>query len=361
MPNNRLKMTKISTFRWRRNVAIFVATLTALIVLGVLAAFAILNPGEDPVEAVTAIVEDTNTTVVTEVQESTDTENTPEKAAEFLNSYYSALANRDSAKLYDLGCDAAAAAIDLGWLDVIGWNLDTSKLGTVNSSSFPSSQGIYAGCTLYAISDFYNDSTGVISSDVLGNTELVGWVYYDALNVKWKIADPSLPTAISRSQAKNVTRSSSDSQVTVSMSTDGVYANAWWSYSKIDMTINNNSSSNVSVSKKSLDNGMTVDLGTLRTSIGSGSTSRGSLVVYRGTLSNFGIDKIGSAALSIDGNLTPVSIAYGSEDIAPVFAVGKADSNELQNEIAANQISRYNATNATVETPEVLNSATNQQ
>lgn len=300
--------------------------------------------------------------VVTDVQDEQPTsKKTAQEAEKIIKRYYTALAYNDSSSLHSIGNEAAASAIERGWLSSIGYSVDASKATNPDAQALPQRCGTYAGCDAYNISDFYSsDTSGAITSDVTGVTGCTGWIYYDEIKTEWIIADPTIPTSISSAEAPNVERSSLDSMVTVKMSSPGAYCNQWWAYTQLSVDISNASSDNdVTVSAKKLDKGMTTNVPSELTSgvprTPTGTSSDGSTVssanavctVYRGETSNFNMDRIGGDALSIDGNICPVSIIYGDEDVSPVFTIGSASSDDVEKLLSSEQIKRYGATSNT--------------
>lgn len=356
------KMPSLSTKRSKRNAIIITSVLTLALAGGAVLIMKSMEKNPESVPVVSQVVDQVQPQkpVITDVQSSAG-DNTVDKAEELIIGYYAALESKDSTKLRALGCNDTANAVDLGWLDSIGWSLDASKIGTPSARSFPASQGLYAGCTLYKISDFFQDDPmNVIKSNIIGNAGLEGWVYYDAMNAKWNLVDPTIPTSISAAQSKNVQRQSNDKSVTVKMSSPGAYSNAWWSYTQVSVNISNQSSSTVNISKSKFDNGITASLGNgIPNSVNAGGTAQGVAVIYRGVTKNFGIEKIGATALEIDGDVSPVRIDYNGEDVSPVFAIGNSDAKELQNLLTQDQIDKYKASDKDVETTSALKSDKN--
>ena len=323
--------------------------------------------------------------VVKEVQEETSAsdDNTPEKAKEIITTYYTAIAERDSGKLRNLGNTAAANALERGWLDDIGFIVDISKISSPDHDGFPSPVGLYAGCSIYRIADFYNmPANDAIKSDITGLTSVQGWIYYNPMITSWVIVDPVMPTAVARSQADNMQKASQDGMVTTTLSCPGAYSNPWWCYARIKVAVENSSLNpepKVYVSpNNAFDRGITLQVppelqgelgtateGTVAT-VASEPAANGNIsqvttttsiparkesicIIYRGTTSNFGIDRIGAKVQNIDGNICPITVTYGNENVAPVFPIGKSNLEDAQALITKEQISTYGATTDPVE------------
>lgn len=348
MPSQATKPSTLTTARYKRNL-IVTCIVIALAIAGIIGVTLMNAPSEsdelpDAVQAL--IVDDTKT------QEVIETINTPEHAREYISSYYKALADKSTSSLQSMGATAAANASERGWLTSLDYKVDLTKLGKPDAKSFPVSQGLYAGCTLYKISDFFSSGTAdAIWNNATGLTGTEGWIYYDPINVKWVIADPTIPTGFASPNSSKVARDSANGSVAVTMEDAGVWSSPWWAWSEAQITITNKSDASVTVSVVSYDDGFTsIVPDTLRGTIappegGHETVVSERCVMYRGKLQGFGIEKIGARPLEVDGNICPISIAVGDENIAPIFAVGKADATVIATEIQEGQIEEYGATN----------------
>lgn len=357
MPKN--KPMSITTSRYRRNLVIAgTALLAAIIALGAFFAAQANKSGRS--ESVIPFVptQSQNTApVVTDVQESSDSMNTPEEARNVISSYYRAIADKDVAALKNMGAQGTAVALSKGWLDAIGYQMDISKLASPDVQAFPVSQGLYAGCTFYKISDFYSAGTqDAIESRVYGKRSAEGWVYYDPVNVKWVVVDPTVPTAFAAPQAENVERTSENKQASVRMSCVGVYSNPWWAWATCDIQLSDNSmDSPILVAKAVRDSGFSVNIpdslmaGAAPATPAGGTVVKGTCTMWRGDVGSFTSEKIGAKPLEVDGDISPIVASFGTEDISPIFTVGKADSPELAQEIAEGQIEKYGAVGAGTE------------
>lgn len=343
----------LTTSRYKRNLIITGAAITALIVACVVAFVSFLPSGDvgDAPDAIQALMPPTEED---QTQEVIDTINTPEHARNFIAEYYRALAGKDAVKLRSIGATQAANAADRGWLNALDYKVDLTKVETPDAQAFPSPQGLYAGCTLYKISDFFSGNTAdAIWNNATGLTSAEGWIYYDPINVKWVVADPTIPTAFSAPASTKIERTSANGDIKVTMEDTGVYSSPWWAWSEAQISIDNKSTSvDAVVSPADYDSGFTLMIpekikAGVRHAGADGGDSFVSdrCVMYRGVLSGFGIEKIGAKPLAVDGNICPIVVACGDENIAPIFAVGKTDSAELADEIAQTQIDDYGATN----------------
>lgn len=340
MSNN--KPNTFITNRYKRNTIIFTITLAVIICVAAFLYILSLKTGTSR-----HIIDTPNEPTVTEVQDvASQSDNTPQKANEFIVAYYKALADKNVTALQQLECIQTSEALKLGWLNDIGYEIDITKIGTPSAVQFPQSQGIYAGCTLYKISDFYQQAPQqAIKSNITGETGVEGWIYFDSLRAKWRISDPLIPTATCAAEAKTVTRKSKDGLVQVKLSTPGAYCSPWWGYTQVSIEIQNLSTLPVILSRAALDKGMTAitpaEMGTM---VSSNETKNGICVVYRGVLNDFGIEKIGGVPLMIDGNVCPTTIDYGNENISPPFAIGNSSASEIVQLLTKQQIKDFNAT-----------------
>lgn len=344
---NKNKPSPLTTGRYRRNLII---AGILLVVAVALVGFAVASNAPKDGDAM-PFAPTVTTPDVIEVQEETETLNTPQEACSFIASYYKALAGKDVKALKDLGAASAANALTRDWLTTINYRIDISKLEHPDATAFPVSQGIYAGCTLYKISDFYSTSTeNAIDSFVYGKQGASGWIYYDPINVRWVIADPTIPTAYAAPVANTVERLSEDKKATVTMRCGGVYANAWWAWAYSDVQLVNNSQDTpITISPAKYDSGFTVALpdnirnGAAPATDDARTEVTGGCAMWRGNTTGWGPEKIGARALEVEGNICPIVATFGTENISPVFAVGKADSAEIAQELAEAQIEEFGA------------------
>lgn len=352
---NQNKPQSITTARYRRNLIISGVLLIAVIVAaGIFLATRAIDNHQEPsaIPFVPTQVQENKDAVVTDIQESTDTVNTPQEACNVIASYYKAIAEKDVKKLKDLGATGTATALSKNWLDEIGYKLDIGKVENPDASAFPASAGIYAGCTLYKISDFYShDTSEAIESNVYGKKGAEGWVYYDPINVRWVIVDPTVPTAFASPAAENVERLSDNKGAIAKMSCKGVYSNPWWAWASSEVQLTNTSSDeSMKVGVAKHDNGFTVNVaqdllnGAAPASGGNSTVVKGQCAMWRGDTASFTMEKVGARPLEVDGDICPVVVTFGNENISPLFTVGKADASELADEAAEAQIEDYGAT-----------------
>lgn len=372
------KPRTIPTARSRRN--LIITCIIGGIIISICFAMLIGNVLRDL--AAGGNTNDTDEVVITEIQEEVETLNSPTKAKEAIVAYYQALADKNVKALRDMGANVAANAMNRGWLNNLDYRIDFEKVKHPDIDAFPQSQGLYAGCTLYKISDFYrNEPTDVIWTNATTMLGAVGWIYYDPINVKWVIADPSIPTGYASPTAENVKRVSANNEAEVELSCPGVYSNGWWAWAEFQVCVTNRSANTpIRISTLKYDNGFTIwgsdslnaelsptierrnverevsvldengqetgETTTLTEVIeSSDKTLNERCVIYRGDVHDFSTDKIGAKPLEVDGNICPVKIAFGDEEIAPIFAVGKADTENLVQQLTDEQIENYDATN----------------
>ena len=357
----------LSTGRHRRNV-IIASILAAALIIGGIVWFALSRPTGDPLSA---NVPDSTPVVVKEVQSQVEsTDNNPDKAKAVIADYYAALAAKDPVGLRAVGADEAAKAAERGWLDGIGMVVDASKT-TPDHDGFPASVGLYAGCSIYRISDFFNSAPEkAVKTDVTGETSVLGWIYYNPMTSSWVIVDPCVPTAISATAAASVERASSDRTVSVKETCPGAFSNAWWCFARIDVEVANSSEKDPAfVVPATFDAGITLDVpgdlqGEVAPAIKTTVTDSGSPVtaleptrkagkctIVRGITSNFNIDRIGAKPQTMDGDISPVRVEYLGENAAPILAIGKATTDSVQSEKAEQQIRDYKATSEPVTLP----------
>lgn len=283
----------------------------------------------------------------TEVMESEESQFNIDAAKSTITQYYSLLSAYDQSGLAAAGFTEAASAISMGWLEQIEYSVEWSTEPDV--TELPDSVTMYAGCYVYKISDFFTtEPTEVIHSNATGNTTYEGWVYYNRSTNKWVVVDPTIPTAISASESTTVTRSSSDSLVKTTMQSSGALSNPWWCVSDIYVEITSSASSyDVSVATRHIDDGVTVSVpdellaGISRVNDGNSVTISGICSVVRGVTSGFGVERIGSDALSLDGNIVPVDIQTSTENITPLYAMGDAVAVDLAEYAAEAQSEEY--------------------
>lgn len=325
---------------------------------------------ETPINAITTDDDDkkTETAVPDSVSE----------ADKFIAAYYGYLANSDADGLRNLGNDAAANAIQNKWTIGIDYKVDNSV--QPDAKDMPSPIGKYAGCKLYNISDFFSTPpANSVHSTITGDTGYQGWIYYDQLETRWVIVDPTIPTSVQVPESGHVAKSSEDKKATVEMTGPGAYSNPWWAYTMVSVDVTSSSAdATITIQQKSLDNGITVSVpdtltaglspivasnaqqGEQQNTQQSQDTAdmsqssavakaSGICIVYRGTTSGFTPDRIGQQALRIDCDITPVTISCGDEDITPIFAIGTSTATDIQKLLNSAQMSKYNVTSENVE------------
>lgn len=361
------KPQSLSTGRHRRNV-IITSIVAAAIIIGAIVWFALNRPAETKLSA---DVPDSTPVVVKEVQSQVEsTDNNPDKAKEIIASYYAALAAKDPVKLREIGAGDAAKAAERGWLNGIGMVVDASKT-TPDHDGFPAPVGLYAGCSLYRISDFFNVAPEkAVKTDITGETSVVGWIYYNPMTSSWVIVDPTIPTAISATAASTVERTSVDRALSVKETCPGAFSNAWWCYARIDVEVANSSATESAfVVPAAFDAGITLDVpGDLQGEVVHGNETTtvdasgqvkvleptrkaGKCTIFRGITSNFNIDRIGAKPQTMEGDISPIRVEYMGENAAPILAIGKATTDDIQGEKAEQQIRDYNATTEPVVAP----------
>ena len=305
------------------------------------------------------------------------TPDTVEEAEKIIAAYYGYLANSDADGLRSIGNDAAANAVQNKWTVGIDYRVDNSV--QPDAKDMPQPIGKYAGCKLYNISDFFsNPPSNSVHSTVTGDTGYQGWVYYDPLDTKWVIVDPTIPTSVQVPESGHVAKSSEDRKATVEITGPGAYSNPWWSYTMVSVDVTSSSAdASVSVKQRTLDSGITVSIpdtlmaglspvGAQNTQNGADDSNGGDTeteqsqstavakasgicIIYRGSTSEFAPDRIGQQALRIDGNITPVTVSCGDEDITPIFAIGTSTATDIQKLLNDEQMSKYNVSSESVE------------
>lgn len=386
---------KVGTSARIRNIILAVLVL-ALIAAGVI--YALWRSPASPLRQNTAA--GTGLAVPIEIQEVTENAsmNTPQYAREAISKYYTALATDDAAALHQQGNDGTAVAIENKWLNALDYAVDLGQLASPDVDAFPPAAGMWAGNTLYKIEDFYSRKPqNAITNDVTGKTGAVGWVYFDTVQGRWVIVDPTIPSAVSAPEGNKIEKFSSDRLVDVKAASSGALSNPWWSYAQIAVDISStNRESGVSVTPKKFDEGITVVVPDSLTngvdkavekevknenannenanqqqpqqgqqqpaqqpeaanagSSNSAATTRmelepkkasGVCVLYRGSINDFNITRIGSVPLHIDGDIMPVSISTDKENVTPVFPVGNITFEEIQKLLTQEEIAKYNAT-----------------
>lgn len=301
-----------------------------------------------------------------------------EEADKFIAAYYGYLANSDADGLRNIGNDAAANAVQNKWTVGIDYKVDNSV--QPDAKNMPNPIGKYAGCKLYNVSDFFsNPPVNSVHSTITGDTGYQGWVYYDQLETKWVMVDPTIPTSVQVPESGHVAKSSEDKKATVDITGPGAYSNPWWAYTMVSVDVTSSSSdASISVQQKSLDDGITISVpdsltaglspvdnsqqnnqqdaanansntdDTQSSSSVVGKAS-GICIVYRGDTSNFTPDRIGQQALRIDGDITPITVSCGDEDITPIFAIGTSTATDIQKLLDSDQMSKYNVSSENVE------------
>lgn len=302
---------------------------------------------------------------------------TVEEANKVIAAYYGYLANSDSDGLRNIGNDAAANAVQNKWTVGIDYRVDNSV--QPDAKTMPEPIGKYAGCKLYNISDFFsNPPSNSVHSTVTGDTGYQGWVYYDPLDTKWVIVDPTIPTSVQVPESGHVAKSSEDRKATVEITGPGAYSNPWWSYTMVSVDVTSSSAdASVSVKQRTLDSGITVSIPDTLTAglspVGAQNTQNGTddsnggdteteqsqstavakasgiCIIYRGSTSEFAPDRIGQQALRIDGDITPITVSCGDEDITPIFAIGTSTATDIQKLLNDEQMSKYNVSSESVE------------
>ena len=383
--NNTDEPIKIVTKRLKRNRII--ALIIGIIAIGALAYYLAFGLGWaskfNNVTSTTAEVD------ITDFE--TKTNSGVEGAKTTINAYYNLLAQQDADGLKNYGFDDASAAMTMKWLTAINYEVDAS-LVDADVDTMPEPVGVYAGNNLYKISDFMTSNpTGVIKSSITGTTGCEGWTYYDADKMTWVIIDPTIPTATQAAEAGNVSSSTEDNFVNVNLQCSGAYSNPWWSFAMMSVDISSSDVNNtVNVEMNTLDNGMTTIVpdsllegcpvakrvaisqqntnqnenqeenqnsnqnsnqsNTNQSTVNSISVTnaKGICCIYRGVLSDFNIDRIGAAPLRIDGNVCPVIITVGDEDITPAFAIGTAASEDILRLLNEEEREKYGASESNV-------------
>lgn len=302
---------------------------------------------------------------------------TVEEANKVIAAYYGYLANSDSDGLRSIGNDAAANAVQNKWTVGINYRVDNSV--QPDAKDMPQPIGKYAGCKLYNISDFFsNPPSNSVHSTVTGDTGYQGWVYYDPLDTKWVIVDPTIPTSVQVPESGHVAKSSEDRKATVEITGPGAYSNPWWSYTMVSVDVTSSSAdASVSIKQRTLDSGITVSIPDTLTAglspVGAQNTQNGAddsnggdteteqsqstavakasgiCIIYRGSTSEFAPDRIGQQALRIDGDITPITVSCGDEDITPIFAIGTSTATDIQKLLNDEQMSKYNVSSESVE------------
>ena len=318
-----------------------------------------------------------------------------ETAKSKIKSYYSLLSQKKDEQLRNEGFETAANAMALGWFDAIGYSVDA---GTINPDvdEMPKPVGSYAGNDVYAISDFFTKSPGdkLVHSRITGDTGVVGWIYYDQMANKWFVIDPTIPSKIQAAASTQISRSSADGNVAVNVSTPGVFSNPWWSFSMVAVDVTSNSTEyDVSISQREMDDGVTIEAPeSLLSGIDKGSVGQkaekhtenensddsensdsksdadnenknesadeernddpdgdgltegrasGVVIIYRGTIDTFDPSRIRQQPMSLDGDMCPVTIVAGDEDISPVISVGADDAAQIAELMNEAQMERY--------------------
>lgn len=307
------------------------------------------------------------------------TPDTVEEANKVIAAYYGYLANSDADGLRNIGNDAAANAVQNKWTIGIDYRVDNSV--QPDAQAMPQPIGKYAGCKLYNISDFFlNPPSNSVHSTVTGDTGYQGWVYYDPLDTKWVIVDPTIPTSVQVPESGHVAKSSEDRKATVEISGPGAYSNPWWSYTMVSVDVTSSSAdASISVKQRTLDSGITASIPDTLTAglsqVAAQNTQQGAddadsgedgtaseqsqssavaktsgiCIIYRGSTSGFAPDRIGQQPLRIDGDITPITVSCGDEDITPIFAIGTSTATDIQKLLDDEQMKKYNVSSENVE------------
>jgi hypothetical protein len=318
---------------------------------------------------------------------------TVEKAKETLVAYYNGLAASDSDMLRSIGADATAAAVDNGWIEAMGYAVDTSKTSAPVATEMPADIGKWAGNNVYNIYDFYDPNAiqAAIRNNITGLTDVKGWIYFDTAQGRWAIVDPTIPTATNAAEIPKLEKFSQDRLIDIKMSSVGALSNSWWSYAQLNYEItNSNTTTPVTIAQREFDEGMTVLVspklleglqpatekkveGTNANNNNNAATTApgaennasdtnnsananhleavetvptkvsGICIVYRGTIDNFDFRKMSSAPLSISGDVNVLSISTEAENLTPIYTVGDVASEEVRALLSQEEIDRYNA------------------
>lgn len=301
-----------------------------------------------------------------------------EDAKESIRLYYQWLSENNATELSNNGYVDAANAINNSWLSIMGFSVNPNI--TPDIQEMPESVGSYAGSALYDISSFYTvKPTNTIQSNVTGTRGYTGWVYYDIADGKWCIIDPLIPTSVQAADSNVVQRISQDSKVNVKTISVGALSNPWWSWAKLDVSIDTSYApydTQVQTRLDKYDDGITVkipeifDNKTILTRMRTQQSQptnqenqsnqtqpttptdnqtqpttptnnnqqqstepvvtfdetitgvhNGSIIIYRGDTENFIIDKIGQQSLNLDGIPYPIQVVTPTETILPVWSL----------------------------------------
>lgn len=356
---------KLTTARHNKNLFVVSAILSVLIAWIAIHAIVKASSG---FEQASSISSDASNGVAESNEVVSSDQNNVNDAKSFLDSYYKALSSYDASALREIGAIDAANSVSNGWLQNMGYKANYSAIGLPDATVMPQPVSTYAGYDLYNVSDFYhqsassqsensslsqslsalssdNSNNAPITSIVTGNTSIGGWMYYNAETDKWVIIDPTIPTFVSSPEATNVERTSSDRQANVRMSTPGAYSNPWWSYAQVSIAITNTSTQDIAVDNADLDDGITViNQDDILGAVPAGESKQSISTVYRGEINNFTLSRIGAQPLSINGNICPIKVSYGDEDISPVIAIGTdSDSTKISSLLSDEQKKKYEA------------------
>lgn len=318
-----------------------------------------------------------------------------ETAVNKIDTYYSLLSQKKSDQLRNEGFEAAAGAVEMGWLDDIEYSIDANNINP-DATAFPAPVGSYAGNNVYSISSFFSSlpSEPTIHSIITGDTQVCGWIYYDSVANSWNLIDPTIPTATQAASATQISRGSNDGGVSTEVSTPGVFSNSWWAYAMVSVDVTSTSTDyDVSITPRDFDDGITADVpstllaGINRSSVGqpieearrnanananansndaddenangnendsartevtdrnndgrADGRAAGVCVIYRGTLDNFDPTLIGKDELRLDGDICPVSIVAGEEDVTPIVTIGTDSAQDIAKLMNEEQMERY--------------------
>ena len=250
----------------------------------------------------------------------TESNDTVAKADEVINSYYAALSSQDSNVLHQIGADAAASAIERDWLTRIHYAVN--NIGQADATTMPTQAGTYAGEPIYQMSSFFSGGTdNTVTNDITGTTAVLGWIWFDQTTNAWHVVDPTIPTSISAPSSTTVTMKSSDGSSTVSVTSDGALSNPWYAW--MQEQVNVTTSSTVTMTKQSLDSGITANIPS--SLLGTRGSTSGTVTIVRGVTSDFGIDKVGQDDLQLTGDMTAVKVQTDSQDITPSMNLAKQE------------------------------------
>lgn len=261
--------------------------------------------------------------------------------------------------------------MDLLWMKAVGYRIDGTKL-SFGATSMPAVVGNWAGHDLYAIGDFLRTpGTNAIHSIIVGDTDPVGWIWYDQKALVWHVIDPTIPTSTEAPVATNVSRKSIDGKVNVALSTPGAFSNPWWCVTQVAVNVRS-SSADYPVTctvNPAFDSGITTNIpqslmgglppasavvtevdgqaqpsdatpdgadGAKATQQRPVSTqiyptsANGICTIWRGQRTEFDMSRIGQDPLSLDGNVCPIVLTAKDERILPDLVLTTNQSEHVQ-------------------------------